>query len=83
MRAIVEIHFVADIQPQSDRPEMPFQTATGIESPHHVIFAQTGDRARKRSKRRGRIIQAEIDEPAFSSNEGLNGVSSQVNARSK
>src|SRR6202166_3756466 len=71
VRAIVEIHFVADIQPQSDRPEVPFQTATSIESPHHVIFAQTGDRARKRSECRGRIIQAEIDEPAFSGNEGV------------
>ena len=75
VRVVVEIHFVADIQTQSDWPEMPFKTATGIESPHHVVFAQTGDRTGEGSKCRRRIIQAEIDEPAFSGNKWLNRVS--------
>src|ERR1700674_3388791 len=83
VRVVVEIHLVADIQTQSNRPEMPFKTATGIESPRHVVFAQTGDRTREGSKCRRRIIQAEIDEPAFSGNEWLNGVSTQVDARPK
>ena len=30
VRAIVEIHFVADIQPQSDRPEMSFETESDV-----------------------------------------------------
>src|ERR1035437_4825345 len=68
VRAVVEIHFVANIETQTDRPEMPFKTATGIESPHHVVIAQTGNRARESSKCGGRIIQAEIDETAFGGN---------------
>src|ERR1700730_11934593 len=77
---VVEIHFVADIQTQSDGPEMPFKTATSIEGPHHVVFAQTGNRAREGSKCRWRIIQAEIDETAFRGNKGLKGVPAQVDA---
>ena len=61
VRVVVEIHFVANIQTQSNRPEMPFKTATGIESPGHVIFAQPRNRTREGPKCRWRIIQAEID----------------------
>src|ERR1700688_4764552 len=83
VRVVVEIHFVADIQTQSDRPEMPFKAATGIESPRHVVLAQTGDRAREGSEGRGRIIQAEINESAFSGNKWLDSVSTEVDARPK
>src|ERR1700732_5117245 len=74
---VVEIHFVSDIQTQSNGPEMSFKTAAGIEGAGDVGFAQTGDRASERPKCRGRIIQAEIDKPAFRGNKRLNGVSTQ------
>lgn len=40
VRAVVKIHFIADVQAQANRAYVAFQAATGIKSPHHVVITE-------------------------------------------
>src|ERR1700676_324470 len=83
MRAVLEVHFVADIKTQPNGTEMSLKAAARIESSHHVVVTKTRNRARECSECGGRLIQAEIYNPAFNRHERLNGMSSQVDAWAK
>ncbi len=77
VRPVVEIHLVADVQTQADRSEMPFKSATGIESPHHVFSPQIQRQSSRTFESYWGIVQAEIDKSALSGKKWLNGVAAR------
>ena len=78
VRAVVEIHLVADIEAQADRSEVTLQAAARIQDTVHTIAAQAVHRAEERADRRRRVAQLKVNESALEGDERLNGVMSDV-----
>ena len=81
MGAALEVDFVADINPQTDGPEISLDAATRIDDTNHVIGAKTANRARKRRKSNRSRRKHEIVAATFYSNKGPEGSATGLKLR--
>jgi hypothetical protein len=83
MSPVVEVHLVADVEPQSDRSEMPLQSTARIQNRAHIIGSQIAHAADKCAHRRRRTVDPEINESALHKYEWLDRMMPNVQPRSE
>jgi len=74
VRAAIEIHFVADIESQANRPEAPLESAAWVEDTTHIFGAQILYRTGKRIEGRGSRVKTRIEDASFYRNKCPNRV---------
>src|SRR2546425_6246152 len=83
VRAVVEIDFIASIQPQSYGTEMSLEAQARIEHATHVLRPQAVNRACEGPNRGRRRVEAKIDESALERQEGANRAVAALNFRAE
>ena len=63
--AMIEIDFIADIEPNTDRPDMALQAAAWIKRAHDVVIPEILDIAEEGTNGRRRAAEMSIQETAF------------------
>src|ERR1700722_1861822 len=71
--AVVEIHFIANIQAQADRSDVAFESAAGIEDGVDVSGAEAFDGTGERIKGSRTIVEAKVHESPFHRHERMYG----------
>src|SRR5258708_31617187 len=81
VRPVGEIHLVACLQPESKRPQMPFESAARIKRSIHVARAKIGNLARHATKRSRARVHEKLVEPALHHHKRPDPPVSQFNLR--
>src|SRR5262249_21456939 len=83
MRSVVEIHLIANVESHADRSDVGLKAAAWIQNATDIVAPQSVEAAKESAHRGGSVVETCVDKSAFEGQEGLNGMTSDVDPGSE